>query len=137
VPAARGLPDPGLPDSGLPGPGLPDSGLPGPGLPGREDSEDALHRGVTAVDRALRAHRGGAELVSRGSDGEVVLRLTGMCTGCVFWPATVAGTVKPLLEHSMGTPVSVSIEGRRVSEAAMARLAKLAPSRRLTEHLSC
>jgi Fe-S cluster biogenesis protein NfuA len=92
---------------------------------------------VTVVDRALRAHRGGAELVSHGSDGEVVLRLTGMCTGCLFWPATVAGTVKPLLEHSMGAPVSVSIEGRRVSEAAMARLAKLAPSHQLTEHLSC
>jgi Fe-S cluster biogenesis protein NfuA len=97
---------------------------------------DALGRGVDAVDRALRAHRGGAELVERRSDGEIVLRLTGMCTGCVFWPATVAGTVRPLLEHSLGGPVSVSIEGRRVSAAAMARLASLAPPRRLTEHLS-
>lgn len=106
-------------------------------MPGADDGEDALHRGVTAVDRALRAHRGGAELVRRAPDGEVVLRLTGMCTGCVFWPATVAGTVKPLLEHSLGQAVSVSIEGRRVSEAAMARLAQLAPSPQLTEHLSC
>ena len=106
-------------------------------MPGPDAGEDALRRGVTAVDRALRAHRGGAELVSRGSDGEVVLRLTGMCTGCIFWPATVAGTIKPLLEHSMGESVPVSIEGRRVSEAAMARLAKLAPPHQLTEHLSC
>ncbi len=111
--------------------------LPDPGPSGHDEEQDALRRGVTAVDRALRAHRGGAELVSRGSEGEVVLRLTGMCTGCVFWPATVAGTVKPLLEHSVGAPVSVSIEGRRVSEAAMARLAKLAPPHQLTEHLSC
>jgi len=104
---------------------------------GDGDGADAVDRGVAAVDRALRAHRGGAELVSRGADGEVVLRLTGMCTGCLFWPATVAGTVKPLLEHSVGAPVAVSIEGRRVSEAAMARLAKLAPPSHLTEHLSC
>jgi Fe-S cluster biogenesis protein NfuA len=110
---------------------------PGHGRPDPDDGEDALRRGVTAVDRALRAHRGGAELVSRGSDGEVVLRLTGMCTGCIFWPATVAGTIKPLLEHSLGEPVPVSIEGRRVSAAAMARLAKLAPPHQLTEHLSC
>jgi Fe-S cluster biogenesis protein NfuA len=107
------------------------SDLAGTGDPG----QDALTRGVAAVDRALRAHRGGAELVGQGSDGEIVLRLTGMCTGCVFWPATVAGTVKPLLEHSLGGPVSVSVEGRRVSAAAMARLASLAPPRRLTEHL--
>jgi Fe-S cluster biogenesis protein NfuA len=99
-------------------------------------SEEALSRGVIAVDRALRAHRGGAELVDQRPDGEIVLRLTGMCTGCVFWPATVAGTVRPLLEHSLGGPVSVSIEGRRVSAAAMARLASLAPPGRLTEHLS-
>ena len=122
MPAARDLPDPHLPD---------------PGHPGPDEGEDALRRGVIAVDRALRAHRGGAELVSQASDGEIVLRLTGMCTGCIFWPATVAGTVKPLLEHNMGEPVSVSIEGRRVSAAAMARLAKLAPPHQLTEHLSC
>jgi Fe-S cluster biogenesis protein NfuA len=104
--------------------------------PPQDPGEDALRRGVTAVDRALRAHRGGAELVDRRPDGEIVLRLTGMCTGCIFWPATVAGTIRPLLEHSMGTPVSVSVEGRRVSAAAMARLASLTPPHRLTEHLS-
>jgi Fe-S cluster biogenesis protein NfuA len=99
-------------------------------------TQDALSHGVACVDRALRAHRGGAELVERRADGEVVLRLTGMCTGCLFWPATLAGTIKPLLEHSVGGPVPVSIEGRRVSAAAMARLARLAPSLQLTEHLT-
>jgi Fe-S cluster biogenesis protein NfuA len=94
-----------------------------------------LRAAVVLVDRALRAHRGGAELVQCGEDGEIVLRLTGMCTGCVFWPATVAGTVQPLLEHCLERPVSVSIEGRRVSEAARARLMQLAPPRSLTGHL--
>jgi hypothetical protein len=98
--------------------------------------DDALGRGIAAADRALRAHRGGAEFVERRPDGEVVLRLTGMCTGCLFWPATVAGTVRPLLEEATGGPVPVSIQGRRVSEAALARLARLSPPRRLTRRLS-
>jgi Fe-S cluster biogenesis protein NfuA len=106
-------------------------------VPDEQDkADDALRRGVAAVDRALRAHRGGAELVDRRPDGEIVLRLTGMCTGCVFWPATLAGTIQPLLEHSLGTQVTVSVEGRRVSAAAMARLSALTPPRQLTEHLS-
>ncbi|MGH3245582.1 MAG: NifU family protein [Trebonia sp.] len=107
-----------------------------PPADGQQQSQDALHHGVACVDRALRAHRGGAELVERRADGEVVLRLTGMCTGCLFWPATLAGTIKPLLEHSVGAPVAVSIEGRRVSEAALARLARIAPPDQLTAHLS-
>ncbi len=104
--------------------------------PSDAEADTALRHGVACVDRALRAHRGGAELIERRPDGEIVLRLTGMCTGCLFWPATVAGTIRPLLEQSTGGPVAVSIEGRRVSEAAMARLAAIAPPARLTEHLS-
>lgn len=74
---------------------------------------------VAAAGRALRAHAGGLELVEV-VDGEVVVRFTGMCTGCAFKPMTMAATVEPLVTAVPGVR-SVRSLGGRVDEAAMSR----------------
>ena len=93
----------------------------------------SVQEAVALVDRALRAHGGGAHVAAFGpdiedmedSDRHVQLRLTGLCTGCPYWPVTLGVTIEPLLSRELG-PVTVSIEGKQVSESTKKRLTLLA-----------
>lgn len=89
-------------------------------------SSSALAQAVADVDRALRAHAGGVELVSE-DDGEVELRFTGMCTGCAFKPQTMAVTIRPAL---------LAVEGVREVRAAGARTSVEAEQRMAAFFLS-
>jgi len=94
---------------------------------------DSVREAVGLVDRALRAHGGGAHVAAFGDDIQdmeeserhIQLRLTGLCTGCPYWPVTLGVTIEPLLSRELG-PVTVSIEGKQVSESTKKRLTLLA-----------
>lgn len=79
----------------------------------------SVEAAVAVAGRALRAHAGGLELVEV-VDGEVVVKFTGMCTGCAFKPMTMAATVEPLVTAVPGVR-GVRALGGRVDDAAMAR----------------
>lgn len=76
----------------------------------------ALADAVESARRALRAHAGGLELVEV-VDGEVVVRFTGMCTGCAFKPMTMAATVEPLMTGVPGVRGVRALGGRADDEA--------------------
>ncbi len=80
---------------------------------------DSLELAVAAAGRALRAHAGGLELVEV-IEGDVVVRFTGMCTGCAFKLMTMAATVEPLLMAIPGVR-GVRALGGRADEEAMRR----------------
>lgn len=82
----------------------------------------AVEERVARVDRLLHAHAGGIELRRADPDGRLLLRYTGMCTGCPFKALTTEATVRPLLMEIDGVH-AVEIEGGRISEEAQARLA--------------
>jgi len=82
----------------------------------------ALDERVEHVDRMLKAHAGGVELESVTSEGDVVVRFTGMCTGCLYKPVTMAATVRKELMTVHGVQ-SVRCVGGRVSEEIEERLA--------------
>lgn len=84
-------------------------------------TDPALLQAVADVDRALRAHAGGVELLGE-RDGEVELRFTGMCTGCAFKPQTMAVTVRPALLSVPGVR-EVRAAGARTSAEAEQRMA--------------
>lgn len=104
---------------------------------------DAVQSAVGLVDRALRAHGGGAHVAAFGdgiqdmehTERHVQLRLTGLCTGCPYWPVTLGVTIEPLLSRELG-PVTVSIEGKQVSESTRARLTLLAHHSPLFDSIS-
>ena len=86
----------------------------------------ALAEAVVRTNRALAAHAGGIELVEvRGE--EVVVRFTGMCTGCAFKPMTMAATVEPMLTAVEGVD-SVQALGGRADPEAMARARRFVTS---------
>jgi Fe-S cluster biogenesis protein NfuA len=81
----------------------------------------AVERRAADVSRLLRTHAGGIEVVDVSGDGVVRLRFTGMCTGCMYRPVTMAATIRPALLALDGVS-AVEAEGCRVSEAAEQRL---------------
>lgn len=83
----------------------------------------ALNMRVERVSEILKAHAGGVEVSRVEDDGELVLRFTGMCTGCPLRPVTLSGLVRPALLAVDGIN-SVSAEGVRISAEAEARLAR-------------
>lgn len=85
-------------------------------------SEAGVHRRVEEISRVLRAHAGGIELEMLDDVGRVRVRFTGMCTGCLFRPVTLATTIRPALLGVDGV-TSVEAVGVRVSEHATRRLA--------------
>ncbi len=86
----------------------------------------ALEHRVELVSRFLRGHAGGIELDHAGDDGEVRVTFTGMCTGCLFRPVTMATTIRPAL---------LQIEGVKRVEATGARVSAEA-EQRMEQHLA-
>lgn len=87
---------------------------------------ELFDRRLAEVSRRLVAHAGGVELVDLTADGRVLLKYTGLCTGCPYRPLTSAVTVRPMLMQVPGI-TAVEIQGSRISEEA---------ERRLADHLS-
>jgi Fe-S cluster biogenesis protein NfuA len=85
-------------------------------------SEGPVQRRVSEVSRLLGAHAGGIELEHLDEQGRVGVRFTGMCTGCLFRPVTLATTIRPALLEVDGV-TGVEAAGVRVSEHAARRLA--------------
>jgi Fe-S cluster biogenesis protein NfuA len=81
-----------------------------------------VERRVSEVSRLLGAHAGGIELERLDEQGRVGIRFTGMCTGCLFRPVTLATTIRPALLEVDGV-TGVEAAGVRVSEHAARRLA--------------
>jgi Fe-S cluster biogenesis protein NfuA len=85
-------------------------------------SEVDVTRRVEEVSSVLGAHAGGIELEDLDAEGRVRVRFTGMCTGCLFRPVTLATTIRPALLEIEGV-TSIEAAGVRVSEHAARRLA--------------
>lgn len=84
---------------------------------------EQIEQRVRDVDQLITMHAGGIELDRVDVDGNVRVRFTGMCTGCLYRPITMAATVRPALMEVDGV-TSVSAVGSRVSEEAEQRLAE-------------
>jgi Fe-S cluster biogenesis protein NfuA len=88
--------------------------------PGRVD-RDALRARIDQVSAAIGAHAGAIELLEVSAAGVVRVRFTGMCTGCLFRPLTMMGTVEPALLEVPGV-TAVEAAGTRISAEAAARM---------------
>jgi Fe-S cluster biogenesis protein NfuA len=86
--------------------------------------EQGVRRRVVEISRVLGAHAGGIELDGCEESGRVRVRFTGMCTGCLFRPVTLATTIRPALLEVDGVR-EVEAAGVRVSEHAQRRLAQV------------
>lgn len=82
-----------------------------------------LEARVGHVSELLKAHGGGMELVSLSAAGEVVVRFTGMCTGCAYKPVTMASVVRDEILAVPGV-TDVRAEGGRMSRHAEERVAR-------------
>lgn len=87
----------------------------------RPDPQELEDR-AKVVSHLLTAHGGGVEVVSCSEDGVVRIRFNGLCTACCLKPLTTANYVRPLFEDIDGV-TAVEIDGARVSDEALARLA--------------
>jgi Fe-S cluster biogenesis protein NfuA len=88
--------------------------------PARIDHAALLAR-IDQVSAAIGAHAGAIELLAVNEAGTVRVRFTGMCTGCLFRPLTMIGTVEPAL---LGVPGVTAVEaaGTRISTEAATRM---------------
>lgn len=86
-------------------------------------TDPAIEQRVRDVSQLLTMHAGGVELEHVDDDGRVRVRFTGMCTGCLYRPVTMAATVRPALLEIDGVS-AVEAAGSRVSEEAERRLAE-------------
>jgi Fe-S cluster biogenesis protein NfuA len=86
---------------------------------------DALNKRIAEVNQLMAAHAGAIELVDVSEQGRVTVRFTGMCSGCLNKPLTMATTVRPALTQIQGV-TSVEAQGGRISQEAEARLAAYA-----------
>jgi Fe-S cluster biogenesis protein NfuA len=83
----------------------------------------ALDARLEQLNAYIAMHAGGVEVEHASASGDVLVRFTGMCTGCLYREATMAATVRPALLEIDGVS-SVQAAGGRVSAAASARLAR-------------
>ena len=81
----------------------------------------ALAARVDQVATVMGAHAGAIELLEVSDAGAVRVRFTGMCTGCMFRPLTMKGTVEPALLEVPGV-TAVEAAGTRISAEAAARM---------------
>lgn len=84
---------------------------------------EALAQRVDLLNRYIGMHAGGLEVEHASAAGDVVVKFTGMCTGCLYREATMAATVRPALLEVEGVS-SVQAMGGRVSAQAASRLAR-------------
>jgi Fe-S cluster biogenesis protein NfuA len=88
---------------------------------GARVQESVLTDRVRQICEVMAAHAGGIEVDQVSSDGDVRVKFTGMCTGCLLRPVTMAGTIRPALLSVPGVR-SVHAAGSRVSEFAEERI---------------
>jgi Fe-S cluster biogenesis protein NfuA len=88
--------------------------------PARVDHTALLAR-IDQVSAAIGAHAGAIELLEVNEAGTVRVRFTGMCTGCLFRPLTMMGTVEPALLGVSGV-TAVEAAGTRISTEAATRM---------------
>ena len=81
----------------------------------------ALELRIAEVCRVMSAHAGAIQLLDVSALGAVRVRFTGMCTGCLFRPLTMRGTIEPALSAIAGV-TAVHADGARISEEAAERL---------------
>jgi Fe-S cluster biogenesis protein NfuA len=82
---------------------------------------EALLARIDQVSAAIGAHAGAIELLELSETGSVRVRFTGMCTGCLFRPLTMMGTVEPALLEVPGV-TAVEAAGTRISAEATTRM---------------
>lgn len=82
---------------------------------------ELLQQRIEQVCRVMSAHAGGIELLDVSSNGAVRLRFNGMCTGCLFRPLTMQGTIEPALLEVPGV-TTVEAAGARLSHEATTRM---------------
>ena len=87
--------------------------------------DDASTANVTAaldtIQRRLRAHAGGVEVVSVSDGGEVMLAFTGNCIKCPAQAMTYGASILPVIERLPGVS-AVSMRNLSVSDAAIRRI---------------
>lgn len=81
----------------------------------------SILRRIESLNRIIRSHAGGLDLVEVTTAGEVVVRYTGMCAGCEYRPSTTVGTIEPALLDVPGVH-HVTILGSRIDDDAMTAL---------------
>jgi Fe-S cluster biogenesis protein NfuA len=82
---------------------------------------ELLAERIEQVCRVMGAHAGAIELLDVSPAGGVRVRFTGMCTGCLFRPLTMMGTIEPALLQVPGV-TSVEAAGARISAEAAERM---------------
>lgn len=83
---------------------------------------EALDERLARLNQYIATHAGGIAVERTTADGRVLVRFTGMCTGCLYREATMAATVRPALLEIDGV-TGVETAGPRVSAQAAERLA--------------
>lgn len=84
--------------------------------------QSSVDAAVADLNVALRTHGGGVEQVGSATDRVLRLRMTGLCTGCLYKPLTTAATIRPFIQERLG--LDVVIDGARISAEAEARVAE-------------
>jgi Fe-S cluster biogenesis protein NfuA len=95
-----------------------------PELPATEPDDsltEAVAERVGLINGLLAQHAGGVKLKAIDEKGRVSLQFTGMCTGCLYRPVTMAATIRPALMEIDGV-TDVEANGSRIDEAARDRL---------------
>lgn len=90
----------------------------------------ALDAALATVNRRMRSHGGGVELVDVSPEGAVRLRFVGLCCGCPWKPLTWFGTVEHTIADVDGV-TSVEADGTRISAEAERRVRAAAGSARI------
>lgn len=90
-------------------------------LSNKNINEKQLSRRIDSLNMLIRSHAGGLKIEKVLEDGEVVVRYTGMCTGCDYRSVTTAGTVEPALLDVPGV-TRVRVVGAQVSDMAALRI---------------
>jgi Fe-S cluster biogenesis protein NfuA len=93
----------------------------GPGGDELDERNDAIADRVEMLSYFLGQHAGGLELEDIAEDGRVTVRYTGMCTGCLYRPVTMAATIRPALLEITGV-TGVEAVGSRLNDEASRKL---------------
>ena len=81
----------------------------------------ALAAAMDEINAAMRSHAGEIVLESVTGEGVVTVRFDAFCASCLYRPATMTATVRPILMAVPGV-TRVDAPGTRISAAAERRL---------------